>query len=281
MYIINMKEIVGIHILHAQQRNRVKPFFYGGHYPSWDKGSGMILILNGTADFKIDGRTYRASKRNLVLWDPAKLELFMPNRGKPLNYFILSMNMLSPDGKLVKFSDLDLPNILSIKSGSRIQKFIAKIFEIFRQKARFSTEKCSIIALELITNLLLLSKSKLKNGSSTDLNTNQADSRVVNVLTYLAENYKTSPKLKDLAEIAGVHPIHLIRLFKQATGTTPHNYIIDRKIEKAMDYLKLYKDQPSAMNLEFNFHDQSHFYRTFKKRTGLTPTEYIHSNKSF
>ncbi|MBL8028328.1 MAG: helix-turn-helix transcriptional regulator [Fibrobacteres bacterium] len=233
-----------------------------------------MLIVKGYAAVKIDGVEYNASPGDLFLWDPKKLEIFMPIKTNPLNYYSISVNLFSSEGKPISFNSLELPHKIKVKS-SLIKQLILKTCDIYRQKGRFRTSECSLLVTKLIIELM--SNYANRSKGNDNLNLLKIDPRIIKVLTHLTEHYKESPKLKDLAVIAGVHPVHLIRMFKQATGTTPHNYILDRKIEKSMDYLKLYNDQPSAMNLEFNFHDQAHFYRTFKKRVGMTPTEYIKS----
>jgi AraC-like DNA-binding protein len=100
------------------------------------------------------------------------------------------------------------------------------------------------------------------------------DKRVRETLTYIAENYKTKLKVKTLAARAGLQPAHYTRLFRKIMGATPYQYLLNRKIEKAMDFLRLHEDDPPAVSLEFGFHDYAHFYRTFKRITGMTPSAY-------
>ena len=63
-------------------------------------------------------------------------------------------------------------------------------------------------------------------------------------------------------------------------GVTPYRYLLERKIEKAKDFMQVYGDPPGAVGQEFGFHDYAHFYRTFKQMTGTTPSAYARAARS-
>lgn len=67
---------------------------------------------------------------------------------------------------------------------------------------------------------------------------------------------------------------HFIRLFKKELGTTPLQYINQKKIEKSQ--LLLITEEIAVKEIAFQlaFEDYSYFNRLFKKITGVTPQEY-------
>ena len=66
---------------------------------------------------------------------------------------------------------------------------------------------------------------------------------------------------------------HLIRMFRQHTGLTPHAYQLDCRINKAR--LMLREGMPLAdLAVQLGFSDQSHFQRTFRERVSVTPGDY-------
>lgn len=79
--------------------------------------------------------------------------------------------------------------------------------------------------------------------------------------------------LDEMALEAGMSRYHLIRVFKQVHGLTPHAWQLDLRIQRAR---RLLDDGLSlaevAMHLGFS--DQSHFQRVFKQRVAATPGEY-------
>lgn len=61
-------------------------------------------------------------------------------------------------------------------------------------------------------------------------------------------------------------------MFKKEFGLTPHNFIINHRINKAYELIINGKEISQA-SLEVGFNDQSHFTRNFKKLYGYTPSK--------
>ena len=79
--------------------------------------------------------------------------------------------------------------------------------------------------------------------------------------------------------MTGYSPAHLRRLFIKVFGTSPINYIIDRKIERAKEMLL----EPPEKTIEeitdmLGICSPSYFCRMFKSRVGISPMEYKKQN---
>lgn len=79
--------------------------------------------------------------------------------------------------------------------------------------------------------------------------------------------------LDRLAAEADLSPCHLIRLFKAATGVSPHAYLIAQRVRRAKALLDRRIDAAEAA-LATGFADQSHLIRHFKATYGMTPGAY-------
>jgi AraC family transcriptional regulator len=81
-------------------------------------------------------------------------------------------------------------------------------------------------------------------------------------------------RLTELAALAGVHRVHLVREFRKHYGTTIGEYM--RKLRMDYAYQLLGQTQLSLREIAAacRFADQSHFTKQFKKLSGLTPAEY-------
>jgi len=98
----------------------------------------------------------------------------------------------------------------------------------------------------------------------------QAVSRAKN---FLSENLDGQVELTALADAAGLSPFHLIRVFRKATGLTPHAWLVDRRVHRASELLRQGR-APAGIALSCGFADQSHLSRLFKSRVGVTPGQY-------
>ena len=77
-----------------------------------------------------------------------------------------------------------------------------------------------------------------------------------------------------LAKVACLSPFHFARAFKTATGSAPHRYVTDRRIE----YAKTLIDEGRLPLAEIadlcGFSSQAHLTRCFKRIVGTTPHQY-------
>ena len=90
----------------------------------------------------------------------------------------------------------------------------------------------------------------------------------------LHEQFHSSPRMRDLAADAGVHPVHLARVFRKFERQTPGDYLQRVRIKAACRLLRD-PDYPLAyIAADCGFADQSHFTRVFKKFTHNTPAEF-------
>jgi len=94
------------------------------------------------------------------------------------------------------------------------------------------------------------------------------------VMSFIADNYANDIKLRELAHVAGMSSFHFAREFKRTTGTTPHQYLINFRIERAKVLLGDDRLPLIEVGLRSGFSHQSHFTRLFRKYTGTTPHSY-------
>jgi AraC family transcriptional regulator len=87
----------------------------------------------------------------------------------------------------------------------------------------------------------------------------------------IAANLVGELSLGDVAHECGLSVTYFSRAFKRSTGTTPHAWLQNRRIEHAKLLLPQ-QDLPLAdVALSCGFADQSHFTRTFARLAGVTP----------
>ena len=83
--------------------------------------------------------------------------------------------------------------------------------------------------------------------------------------------------LSDVAESAGVHPMHLCRAFRKYYGHTIGNYIRELRLVSASRKLICSPEPIVEIALDAGYSDQSHFTNSFRRRTGMTPVAFRRS----
>ena len=81
-------------------------------------------------------------------------------------------------------------------------------------------------------------------------------------------------RLADLADTAGVHPMHLARAFRIRTGMSVGTYLRRLRLDWCADRLVSTRIPLAEIAMRAGFADQSHFTRTFRRYTGVTPRAY-------
>ncbi|WP_316188069.1 MULTISPECIES: AraC family transcriptional regulator [unclassified Bradyrhizobium] len=98
--------------------------------------------------------------------------------------------------------------------------------------------------------------------------------RLQRVIDFIEASLGTDIRLDELAAQACLSPFHFSRLFREATGLSPHRYVTDRRVQAARHELA-HNDAPLVqIALDFGFGSQANFTRVFRKATGLTPGQY-------
>lgn len=133
-----------------------------------------------------------------------------------------------------------------------------------RQRAFCDKVESRGIVFQLLSRFFKQGQSKIE----------MEDNRIAKTVLYIRKHLNEAIELEKLAEISCLSKDHFIRLFKKELGTTPLQYINQKKIEKAQ--LLLITEELAVKEIAFQlaFEDYSYFNRLFKKITGVTPQEY-------
>lgn len=90
-------------------------------------------------------------------------------------------------------------------------------------------------------------------------------------LDYIDAHLDQSMTLEDLASAAGFSASHFTTLFRRATRLAPHQYVMERRVERARVLLADRTLSIADVAHRTGFADQSHLTRIFKRLTGQTP----------
>ena len=81
-------------------------------------------------------------------------------------------------------------------------------------------------------------------------------------------------QLQQLASASSLSKYHFLRLFKQAYGISPHQYIQELRMEKAKQLLKHSSVAIQDLSDLLGFENSQSFSRLFRQRTGVYPTQF-------
>ncbi|HEV7320111.1 MAG TPA: AraC family transcriptional regulator [Ensifer sp.] len=93
---------------------------------------------------------------------------------------------------------------------------------------------------------------------------------VLRATDFLRANLDSPVGSPELEAISGLDRFTLARQFRKVLGTSPHRYLLMRRLERARQMIAKGESLAGAA-LETGFADQAHFTRHFKRAYGLTP----------
>ena len=106
-----------------------------------------------------------------------------------------------------------------------------------------------------------------RSGSPSRLS-NQILERVTD---YIAENLAARLTLAEIAGVANLSPFHFSRLFKATTGSSPHQYVTEQRVQRSRELLTSTDLPIHEIAWQVGFSDQSHLGRHIRRRFGVTP----------
>jgi len=114
----------------------------------------------------------------------------------------------------------------------------------------------------------------LHHASRTPLPSGAQPRWLSRVREMLDATIEAPPSLASLAQEAGVHPMHVIRVFHDHVACSPGQYVQTRRIARACQLLADTAMPLSYVALTVGYYDQSHFTRAFRARMKVTPGAY-------
>jgi AraC family transcriptional regulator len=96
------------------------------------------------------------------------------------------------------------------------------------------------------------------------------------VLEYIEAHLSESLHLSALAQINDMSESHFSRSFKKSTSIAPHQYVLNRRVEKAKHLLQQSQLSILEIALECGFAHPGHLSRHFKRIVGTTPRQFRH-----
>lgn len=103
-------------------------------------------------------------------------------------------------------------------------------------------------------------------------------SRLKVAIEYIENHITDNISLLDIAAELDISQYHFCRLFKESMGTSPHQYIIQKRIEHGQNLLVKTSNKIADISLAAGFANQGHFSYHFRKLTGTTPKQYRESS---
>jgi AraC family transcriptional regulator len=93
-------------------------------------------------------------------------------------------------------------------------------------------------------------------------------------IDYINANLNENLSLTKIASELDISHYYFCHLFKNSTGITPHQYLIQQRVERAKQLLRQLEKTIADVAMDCGFANPSHFAKHFRKYTGVTPRQF-------
>lgn len=256
-----------IEVLHAR-------YFDHAFAPHWHDEFAIGLIDAGVEQFEYGGAVHRASPGEVVLLNAGQVHTGQGFDERGFGFRMLyvpesTFREIAPPSRhggsgSLHFRTAVLNNVharICLLAAHRSFDHGATVLEV---ESRF---------VNAFAYLLTVASSWRAPKTST-----AAPPTLVEARDYLHEHLVRDVSLAELARIAGLSKFHLLRVFRQQFGLTPHAYQLQQRILRAKQLLRALPIADVAA--QCGFADQSHLHRVFRSLVGTTPGRYSQQFRS-
>lgn len=182
-----------------------------------------------------------------------------------VNYILFSGEMLN---EILGSFNLPPGGVVSVgaEGAEEMTSLFASIDSVYRSGAA-SRHIIASASLYKLLSLISTSETFSSKKFKTDFD------KTIPAVEYIKSHfYDCDLNSKMIAKSSGVSHPHLCRLFSSVYGMSPHDYLVQTRIEQAKQLLSEQKNRPvSQIAAAVGFSSASYFTKVFKEKTGFTP----------
>jgi two-component system response regulator YesN len=143
----------------------------------------------------------------------------------------------------------------------------SEIFEEDAERERFLKAYFSVDEMKWL--IRYLTGFFNEKGASEEKQKTQIDY----ILQYIRSNIESDIRRTDIAEAVHLNPNYVSRLFKNETGKSLKEYIMEEKMELAKELVRSTNLSISVITMKVGYNNFSYFAQVYKKINGLPPAE--------
>jgi len=241
------------------------------------EGSGILQIKRQKLNFQSNDITYiarniphttystagSASKWSYIMVDVYEMfDSFAPNYSHQINQMIESINTAG---------------IIHAEDNPSLSFLVCRIIQEIESADTNYQLNVRALFLSLLTELFRAAGSTGKKASAA-LTEQSHTLAILPALEYIKHNYMNQFSVDSLADLCGLSPTHFRRVFNNAMGVSPLEYLNTIRITKACHLLRSTEDSILNISESVGFHSISSFNRYFDRLVNMSPREYRRSS---
>lgn len=236
------------------------------------------FVLSGTGKLMADNakgetQTYQIKSGQGFMIFPRQITTYIADQQLPWEYVWIEFDGLRAK-EIVELAGLSLDNPVYRAHSKELR-------EEMKKEMLYMAEHGDESPFHLIGHLYLFIDYMSRSSVSMRLSSEGRvqDFYIKEALTYIEQNFQNDISVEGIAKSCGLNRSYFGRIFKDAIGKSPKEFIMDYRMVKATELLKLTDLTIGDIGNAVGYPNQLHFSRAFKHTYGMSPREWRNKNK--
>lgn len=230
-------------------------------------------VISGTGTLMADGsdgetKTYSIKSMQGFMIFPDQITTYFADKNMPWEYIWIEFDGLRAKS-IVDAAGLSPDNpVYKAKSKELRENMMNEMLYIADNGN--SSPFHLIGHLYLFIDYLARSAAEIKIRQGSKLR----DFYIHEALAFIEQNFQNDITVEDIAEVCGLNRSYFGKIFKEAVGKSPQDFLLNYRMVKAAELLKLTKLSVGDISNAVGYDNQLHFSRAFKNIYGLSPKKW-------
>ncbi len=235
-------------------------------------------VLSGTGTLFADDshgntKTYNIKSNQGFMIFPGQVNTYIADNDVPWEYVWVEFDGLRM-GEAMKSAGLTQDHPVYRASSKNLREEMAN-------EMIYLTDNKDAPSFHLIGHLYLFVDYLMRSASDIVIpkGSKLRDFYIHEALNYIEHNFQNDITIEDVAAVCGLNRSYFGKLFKEVVGKTPQEFLLNYRMIKATELLRLTQLSVGDIGTAVGYDNQLHFSRAFKNIYGIPPREWRNRNR--
>ncbi len=262
----------------------------------WSKGLSihetfeMVYIKSGKGIFEIGNQNVEIGPNDIVIIKPNQYHKLTVTSDASCDFIVLYFKFMN--GSNHALSEVSLGDFINFVSGKESGAFIklkvshkndiiVLLNRILKEKAGDQLGSDFLNYLMLMELFVLISRALKAEWENSIKNKSPKIKELMHsAISFILNNYEREISITDIAKYVFLSPSYFTRAFKEDTGLSPMQYLLNVRIKRSCELLEETDLKVGEIAHSVGFSNQQRFNDMFKKQIKMTPMQYRNTSKN-
>lgn len=262
----------------------------------WSKGLSihetfeMVYIKSGKGIFEIGNQNVEIGPNDIVIIKPNQYHMLTVTSDASCDFIVLYFKFMN--GSNHALSEVSLGDFINFVSGKESGAFIklkvshkndiiVLLNRILKEKAGDQLGSDFLNYLMLMELFVLISRALKAEWENSIKNKSPKIKELMHsAISFILNNYEREISITDIAKYVFLSPSYFTRAFKEDTGLSPMQYLLNVRIKRSCELLEETDLKVGEIAHSVGFSNQQRFNDMFKKQIKMTPMQYRNTSKN-